>query len=240
MSSLAPLLERLLPEAVDRFLEEVLGKTMPRLGEGNRWKISSCGSFSGRIAADLLAFAKNHEMNAAMVMVEAEVARVIYFEKGMVVGSRSNVIFERLGRVLLRQGELSPEVAEQVVEMEGFAGMVVASGLVPPEALLPALEQRTWEIATNLPLMHNAHFLIVDGVPDLGSLPRLAIPPMDLAIEGLRRYDEWRNGAAGVPIPARKAPETRPPEAPAAVRKPPVKSAASAADEILRQLRDEV
>ena len=33
----------------------------------------------------------------------------------------------------------------------------------------------------------------LEGQPVLGDLPRFAIPPVELAMEGLRRYDEWRN-----------------------------------------------
>jgi hypothetical protein len=194
MSKLAPLLERLLPESADRFLAENFGSTMPRTGEGFRWGISSCGSFSGRIAADLLMFAKNHEKDAALVLADEDVVRILYFEKGLVVGSQSTVLFEHLGRVLLRMGALDEQDATQIVDVEQQAGLLAAASLLPEETLKLGLEQRTWEIGTNLPFMHNAHFVFVEGTPQLGPLPRLAIAPMDLAIEGLRRYDEWRNG----------------------------------------------
>lgn len=72
--------------------------------------------------------------------------------------------------------------------------------------------------------MPHAHYLLVDGEPDLGDLPRFHIPPMDLAMEGLRRYDEWRN--------RRSAPEATSPEpAPAQVK------LQGEVDELMRQLR---
>jgi hypothetical protein len=204
MSALRPLLDQLLPEAVGGYLDQVLRRTMPRTGLEARWSISSSGKFSGRIAADLLAFARNHSMDCAMVLSDADVTRIIYFEGGLVVGADSDVIFERLGRVLLRTKAVSEEVARGILDLEQEIGLVAASGLVPPEALVPALEKRAWEIASNLPFMNNAHFLIVDGVPSLGGLPKLSLAPMDLAMEGLRRYDEWRNR------PGDSAPSTSP------------------------------
>ena len=59
MSTIGPLIDRLLPEASERFLGKVLGKTMPKLGEGGRYRISSAGRFTGRIGSDLLAFARS-------------------------------------------------------------------------------------------------------------------------------------------------------------------------------------
>jgi hypothetical protein len=44
----------------------------------------------------------------------------------------------------------------------------------------------------------------------------LDLSPLDLALEGLRRYDEWRHGATGEPPPERRAPGARPPVAPVA------------------------
>jgi hypothetical protein len=223
---IGPLLDRLLPDAAGAFLDRVLRGTMPRGADG-RWSISSAGRFSGRIAADLLAFARNHRMDAAMVLADADVSRVLYFEAGTVIAADSDVIFERLGRVLLRTGTVAEDVARAVIDLEQEVGIVAASGLVPPAALRPALERRAWEIGTNLPLMHNAHFAFVEGTPVLGGLPRLAIAPMDLAMEGLRRYDEWRNRPAESRGGALSASSPRPTAAPPAPPPPPARASAT-------------
>jgi hypothetical protein len=72
-------------------------------------------------------------------------------------------------------------------------GLLVATGLVPEEALKHGLDARAWEVGASLPLLASGHFAFVEGTPDLEPLPRVEIPPTELVIEGLRRYDEWRN-----------------------------------------------
>lgn len=195
MSSEANILfDRLLPETLEVLLTRVLGTRVPRQGPDGCFRISSCGRFSGRLAADLLAFARNQKHDGAFVVLQDDVERVLYFQSGTIVGADSNVLFERLGRVLLRAGTLDREGERQVTSCEEQRGLLMAASLLPKEAAQWGLEKRVWEVGTALYFMGSAHFLIVDGLPDLGDLPLVSVAPMDLAMEGLRRYDEWRNG----------------------------------------------
>lgn len=190
------LFERLLPESLEALLARVLGTRVPRLGPDGRFRISSCGRFSGRLAADLLAFSRNQAYDGAFVVLEDDVVRVLYLRGGTVVGAESNVLFERLGRVLLRAGTLDRDSERTVTACEEQRGLATAAGLLPAEAALWGLKTRIWEIGAALYFMGHAHFLFVDGAPALGDLPEINVPPMDLAMEGLRRYDEWRHGTA--------------------------------------------
>ena len=185
--------ERLLPEALEAFLEKALGEAIPRLGEGGQFRVLAAGRFSGRIVGDLLTYARNQEIDAALVMVEQDVQRILYFSKGLVVGADSNVLFERLGRVLGNAEILKKEDARELSDVEELEGVAAAAARVSPDAAQWGLERRVWEIAAGLYFMPHAHYLLVDGEPNLGDLPRFHIPPMDVAMEGLRRYDEWRN-----------------------------------------------
>lgn len=203
--------ERLLPEALEAFLEEALGGAIPRLGEGGRFQILAAGRFSGRLVGDLLTYARNQEIDAALVMVEQDVQRVLYFSKGLVVGADTNVLFERLGRVLGNADILKKDEARALCDIEEEEGVGSAAARISPEAAQWGLERRIWEIAAGLYFMPHAHYLLVGGEPDLGDIPRFHIPPMDLAMEGLRRYDEWRNRsskpAPAAPEPAKDAPK---------------------------------
>lgn len=200
--------EQLLPEALERFFVEALGEAIPRTGEGGRYRVLAAGRFSGRIVADLLTYARNQEIDAALVLVEQDVLRILYFEKGLVIGADSNVLFERLGRILGQAAVVTKEDADQLIEVEEREGVAAAAARLSPDATHWGLERRVWEVAAGLYFMPHAHYMLVDGVPDLGALPRFTIAPMDLAMEGLRRYDEWRNRttqgqrAAGLPAPA--------------------------------------
>jgi hypothetical protein len=204
-----PLLERLLPEAAERFLAVALGPRFPRMGGDGRFRLSACGRFSGKICADLLSLARNHKMSAALVLAEEEVVRTLYFVKGAIVGAESNVYFERLGRILLKAQVVSAEDADALVAKEEAHGLEAAASLLPPDTARWGLEKRTWEIGCSLLFMPNAHYLLVDGEPVLGPLPLLDVRPMALAMEGLRRYDEWRNGETPAPADPSPAPVVR-------------------------------
>jgi hypothetical protein len=229
----AYVLKQAIPDALDPIVRRAVGNAVPRLGEGGRFRIASTGTFSNRVAADLLAFGRNQQLDGAIIFVDVDVLRSLYFRKGRVVGGESDVIFERLGQVLRRGGLLDADTARAFTAREEDAGVAAVVADLPREAVRWGLERRVWEIAAALFLMRGGHFLIVEGPPDLGAIDLIDLSPTDLALEGLRRYDEWRHGAAGVPIPQRRAPGARPPEAPkdAPPRGP------TAADEFLDELR---
>lgn len=214
---LETLFERRLPAALEARLEDSLGDSMPRLGLGATFRIASAGRFSGRIAADLLAHAQNQKMDAAFLLVEEEVVRVLYFEGGHVIGAGSNVLFERLGRVLGRADVVSTREVRALVECEEQEGLAAAARRLPPDAARWGLERRVWEIGAGLYFMPHAYFLFIEGRPILEGLPRLALSPIELSMEGMRRYDEWRHGRLGpahrpapppvpAPVPGRRAP----------------------------------
>ncbi len=228
--------DRLLPESLEALLARVVGTVVPRLGEDGRYRISSAGRFSGRIAADLLAFARNQGFSGAFVTLQDEVERVLWLRQGTIVGADSNVLFERLGRVLQRAGTLDRAGERQVVACEEQRGLLAATALLPPDAVRWGLERRIWEVGAALPFMSGAHFLFVDGVPDLGDLPVFEVPPMDVAMEALRRYDEWRNGgstgSAGTAEPTRARPPTNAP------RRKPAPGPAPEIDDLMRLIGD--
>jgi hypothetical protein len=248
--NLAVLLDRLLADGAEPILRSIVGNAVPRTGERNRYQIAASGQFRGAIAADLLAFAQTQKFDATMVIIEEDTHRVLYFHGGALVGTDSNVLFERLGRVLFKGGVIDKKDANALVDCEERLGLERAIQLVPGEAAYWGLERRAWDVGAGLYFMGHAHFLIVDGRPDLGKVPLLGIDPVQLAMEGLRRYDEWRNGPSKTTResehPAPKAPsrttlvapDTRPPapETPAAPRP---RTPEDEADEIMRKLLGE-
>lgn len=228
------LLKRAIPDALDPIVRRAVGPVIPRLAEGGRYRIAHTGSFSSRVAADLLAFGRNQKLDGALIVLDADVVRAIYYRGGRVVGVETNVLFERLGRILLRAGSVTEGLADDLVDREESQGLAAAAALVTGEVAHWGLETRAWEVTAALFLVHGGHYLIVEGVPDLGTLTPLDLSPMDLALEGLRRYDEWRRSGSE-PLPARPAPTQRPPEAPP---KAPAKSTDAAVEALMRELRN--
>lgn len=241
---IAYLMKQAIPDALDPILRSAVGTVIPRRGEENRFKIAYTGAFSSHVAGDLLAFGRNQRLDGALVIVDEDILRAIYFHDGRVVGADSNVIFERLGRVLLRNALVDETAAKDLVEREESAGAAAAAKALPADVARFGLERRVWDIVAALFLVRRGHFVIVEGAPQLGDVEPLDLSPMDLALEGLRRYDEWRHGAAGVPIPQRRAPEKRPPPAPASRSQPapaPAPApAGDAVDDFMKQLKSEM
>lgn len=234
------LLKRAIPDALEPVVRRAVGTALPRLGEGDRYRIAYTGAFSSRVAADLLAFGRNQRLDGALILIDEDVLRAVYYRGGTVIGAESNVLFERLGRVLERAGQVDEATAADLVRLEETGGVGAAMAVLPTETVRFALERRVWEIAAALFLIHRGHFLIVEGMPNLGDVEALELNAMDLALEGLRRYDEWRNGESGAPLPDRPSPTRRPPEAPLVTAPAAGRSKKSDVDpveEFLRQLR---
>lgn len=207
---LSSILDRFLPDRLEELLEPILGYRMPRCAARGRYSILGCGRFHGALTADLLAFAHNHRLDAALVLVEEDVERVLYFAKGLLVGASSNVLFERLGRLLYSAEVVDHDLGKTLVEVEEFQGVVALTEWIREEALAWALERRVWEVGAALYFMNHGHYVLVEGAPDLDDLPALAIEPMVVAVEGLRAYDEWRNSASN-PTDTQRARPARPP-----------------------------
>ena len=228
---IAVLLERLVPESLDPFLQQVLGTCVDREGDGGLFQVCASGSFSGPQTADLLAFARSQDLNGALILTESDVQRAIYFKDGNVCGANSNVLFERLGRILQREGVVSAEDAIELITVEETQGVEAAAAMLPEEAARWGLERRVWDIAIALYFTRNAHFLIVEGTTQLGKVPLTEIPPTQLAMEGMRAYDEWRNGPPQEPSKQEEE-HHEPPADPPDVGQPPV--APKSVEELVR------
>lgn len=193
------LFDRLIPEALEAFLQPLIGRLVPRVDQGERFLIRGMGRFRGAYTPDLLRLAHGQKLDGALVMADEDVTRILYFEQGMIVGSHSDMLFERVGRMLFKADVIAKADAHALVDCEEKAGLAAAMSLVPTEMARWALEKRGWEVGAALYFMGRGHYMFIDGRPRLGKIPTLAIDPMQLAMEGMRRYDEWRNGEGKAP-----------------------------------------
>ena len=187
------LFDRLLPDALDPVLTRVLGSSVPRLEAENRFRVVATGRFSGHLVGDLLTQARNRVLDGALVLMEDDVVRVLYFVQGRVAGADSNVLFDRLGRILWNEEILSEADADSIVEQEEQHGLAPAIARLPVDVVEWGLERRIREITSSLYFMPHAHFVLIEGLPNLDPLPTFLLSPLQLAMDGLRRYDEWRN-----------------------------------------------
>jgi len=169
-----------------------LGTTLPRIGDDNRYRIAACGRFRGAITADLLSFAKNNNLDAALVIVEHETERILYFAQGQLIGAASNVLFERLGRLLYTAEVVSHDDSDTLIDLEESKGDAALLELIPEDAVTWAAERRVWDVGAALYFVNRGHFMFVEGEPEL-FLTADALDPMAVALEGVRLHDQWRN-----------------------------------------------
>ncbi len=200
---LSDILDRNLPEETEAYLRKLLGGTVPLVGDGNRYQIAACGRFRGAITADLLTFAKNNTLDAALVIVEHETERVLYFEGGLIVGAASNVLFERLGRVLYTAEVVSHEDSGTLIDLEERKGETALLSLLPEEAISWAAEKRIWDVGAALYFVTKGHFMFIEGPPEL-SITAATLDPMAVALEGMRLHDQWRNKSSKDAGPRKK------------------------------------
>ncbi len=193
LPSLAEFLEDRFPQRLDEHLQGAFGPSMPRVGDNGRYAIVASGRFRGAITADLLAFAHNNRVDGALLLVDEDTERVLFFEEGMLVGAQSNVLFERLGRLLYKAGAVERKAYEKLIEVEEEQGPSGLLDWVPEATLEWAAELRVWEVVAGLYLAGRGHFVLVEGRPQLDGVFEVSLDPMQVALEGMRRHDQWRN-----------------------------------------------
>ncbi len=188
------MLEDRLPHGLDAVLQDILGPSMPRVAAGGRYGILASGRFRSAITADLLAFACNNRVDAALILTEQDTQRVLYFRDGMLVGAASNVLFERIGRLLYQAEVVTKDVSNTLIDIEESGGPGALLHRIPNAAIHYAAERQVWEVVAALFLVHAGHFVLVEGKPHLDDALTVSFEPMQVALEGMRQHDQWRNG----------------------------------------------
>ncbi len=192
---LQTLVEQQLPDQASQCFGRILGDSMPRTADGDRYAIAASGKFHGSTTGDLLAYAKKSERSGALVMAEHDAERVLYFSKGRLVGSTSTVLFERLGRLLYQAEIVSHEASGTLVDAEEAMGAHALLMWISSAHLLWAIERRVWELANAVHLIKRGHFVFIEGEPSL-ACPAVSLDPVEVAQEGARRHEELRQGTA--------------------------------------------
>ncbi len=192
-SEIAILFDRLVPESLHPYLQSAVGQHVRVFGDSSLFRVCASGYFAGTQTADILNFARAQDLTGALIVADQDEDRVLYFQHGRVAGAQSTVLFERLGRVLLREGLMAKDAADELVDIEENNGLEHVLATIPDELSTYGLERRIWDVSTALYFARRSHFLIVEGECDMHPYPTFSIEPEQLAMEGMRCYDEWRN-----------------------------------------------
>ncbi len=190
-SFLHTIVEQRIPQEAGETLSRLLGSTMP--SEDGQYAIAAAGRFNGSRTGDLLAYASKINLSGALVIVESDAERVLYFHEGNLIGAASTVLFEHLGRLLYKAGVVSHEASSTLVDAEEALGGHAMLMWLSTRHLLWAVERRIWEVAAAVHLIKRGHFVFIQGTPDL-NCPIVSLDPEAVAAEGARLHDELLEG----------------------------------------------
>ena len=121
----------------------------------------------------------------------------IYFDEGRVIYARIVNRRDRLGDLMVRDGLISHDQLEQVIEMQRerpdrrLGELLVESGFISPSALELYIKVQIEEAIYYLFTWTRGSFYFeADEKPDAGEV-LVSINPESLLLEGARRVDEW-------------------------------------------------
>jgi len=162
---------------------------------------------------DIFALIAQTGWRGVLSVHQGEQERKIYIDQSNVIGVRSNVTDERLGRVMYRYGHISEEdlerVESQVTESKRFGELAVELGVLSRETIYKAFAQQITEVVVGAMHVADGTYFFLDGFDEKELSTRQAVSINSLLMDGVTRMDEVRYFAEKVPsldhVPAKTA-----------------------------------
>ncbi|MCA9657847.1 MAG: hypothetical protein KC486_05845, partial [Myxococcales bacterium] len=129
--------------------------------------------------------------------------RSVFVDSGNVVGARTNVEEEHLGRILFRFGAIDEEQYDQVMERvregELFGSAAVELGILRRNQVYTYLGKQVEEIVFSLMRIADGMYCFLDGFDDADLVFRHNGSINGLLMDGVTRMDEMRYFAQRIP-----------------------------------------
>ena len=152
---------------------------------------------------DIFALVAQTGWRGVLSVHQGDHERRIYIDQSNVIGVRTNVTEERLGRVLYRYGHISEEdlgrVEEQVSQGKRFGELAVELGILTRETIYKAFAQQITEVVVGAMHVADGTYFFLDGFDDKELSTRQAVSINSLLMDGVTRMDEVRYFAEKVP-----------------------------------------
>ncbi len=122
-----------------------------------------------------------------------EAKKVIYIKGGYPVFSRSNVLGECLGRMLVREGMITQVDCDQSVEISKKSGrlqgtVLIQMGLLTPQDLKTVLERQVTEKLLSTFAWRNGTLYFEPGKNFKKGVTQIRLSPASLILQGINRY----------------------------------------------------
>ena len=146
--------------------------------------------------SDLLQFLAAGRKTGTLKIARGAIVKEIYFETGVIVGSKSNDPKELLGQVLLHYGKIVEDQLQTAMEIQRHSGgklgvILVERSFVTPDDVMDALRTRTLEIIYDLFIWEEADFEFFDDEAVPADLIRIRVDATSVIMDGIYRLDEW-------------------------------------------------
>jgi hypothetical protein len=153
---------------------------------------------------DLLQFVSAGRKTGTLRFDQGKVTKQVYFQKGLIVGSKSNDPKEYLGQVLLHYAKVSEDELQIGREIQHKTGeklgtVLVEQGFLKETEVLEILQTRTLEMIYELFLWEEGLFEFYDDETAPDDITLIEVEPMKVVMEGIYRMDELRRYQTLVP-----------------------------------------
>ena len=154
------------------------------------------GTLKTMSLVDLLQFLAAGRKSGTLKFDHGKITKQIYFQKGMIVGSKSNDPREYLGQVLLHYGkvdEVQLKIARELQRTSGakLGEVLVGQGFLSEEDVLSVLKTRTLDAIYDLFVWTDGDFEFYDDDPLPEDLLLIEVEPTTVIMEGIYRIDEF-------------------------------------------------
>ena len=166
--------------------------------------MSIVGSLATMNVADLLQFLEVGQKSGILRVRHENITKMVYFEKGIIVGSSSNDPKEYFGQFLLHYGKIDETGLKAGMEKHRqlkvpLGRALVHLGLINDAEMMELLRERALEIIYELFLWEQADFAFEDNALLPQDLIRIQIKPTSVVMEGIYRVDEWHRYRGRIP-----------------------------------------
>jgi hypothetical protein len=153
------------------------------------------GTLKTMSLTDLLQFLAAGRKSGTLRFDRGNVSKQVYFENGLIVGSKSNDPREYLGQVLLHYGKVDEAQLQAARESQRSSGarlgeVLVQQGFMTEDEVLDILKTRTLDAIYDLFVWTEGEFEFYDDEPLPADLILIEVEPTNVIMEGIYRLDE--------------------------------------------------
>lgn len=162
------------------------------------------GNLETMPVADLLQWASNGRHTGTIRVANADITKMIYIQKGVIVSCTSTDPREFLGHFLVSQGAIDEaDLQGAIIDQDRYSGMLgqllVQRGSITEDRLNEMLRVKAEEAIFDLFTWTSGQFQFIDGdLPGFELVP-ISLDVQGLVLEGMRRLDEWKRISEVIP-----------------------------------------